>query len=528
MKRTFTLISKKNLVACLTLLVLQYTAQKGNYTVGDLPSSEYQTNKSSYDNLKLKPEEVLHDNSSGEVKLKKTAALANCTDMVDFVGGTAYYVDKVGGPQQNSSQFKARGLYMIYPKINNVTYKGSILGVVFNAATYLSQTTANMEVTVTDINVAGTFASGAFLGSTNVQVIGTTATDYTVYFSNPIPITSNNGFAIGIEAFSSSDSCKIFEGPNMGGGPAYGNVLTWPNFLYTYSGANRINVYPLLRPIITTSVNPTWASAKTSTACGAPAVYNFTNTTVGITPNYQVHSMISPVIPNGKSLDYGNGIPAINFPNGSIKTNTYTNLGSFNAVYAETYYGWVGDCTQSLTANIIVDNPLPSFNYTTNGLVVTLNNTSGGSFSNYVWNFGDLSTSPLTQPGTHTFSIPGTYVIELEATAPCGKVRYSVTVTVPSNTSNTGLAEKTNNGVKISVVPSPANSFIKIENKGVENLESKIEIYNTLGAVIKTVSNLDFNANSSVNVEVSDLPNGVYFIKFKSKNSDLVKSFIKE
>ena len=99
---------------------------------------------------------------------------------------------------------------------------------------------------------------------------------------------------------------------------------------------------------------------------------------------------------------------------------------------------------------------------------------------------------------------------------------------MPSNTSNTGLAEKTNNGVKISVVPSPANSFIKIENKGVENLESKIEIYNTLGAVIKTVSNLDFNANSSVNVEVSDLPNGVYFIKFKSKNSDLVKSFIKE
>lgn len=527
MKKTFTLGSKLSISTLFTVLAFTAFSQKGENLIGTTPKEVSQTDKQTY-SVKLTPEEAQEANANKNQQAK-SAALANCTDLVDFVGTTSSYYDNVGGPQQNSSQYKARGVIMLYPKISGITYKGTLLGVVFKAATHLSQTTANMDVDVYDLNQAGTFASGAFLGSGPVQVSGTTPTEYTVTFSTPIPINSNNGFAVGVSAASTSDSCKVYEGANMGSGTPYGNVLTWPNYLYTFSGANRINVYPLIRPIITTTVSPNWVSAKTSTTCGAPAVYNFTNTNTATTPSYNVHFMISPTLAISRSLNYGDGSSAVSFPNGSTKTNTYTQLGNFTAIYTETYYGWNANCAVSLNQPIVVDNPIPAFTYTTNGLTVTLNNSSANNLSGFVWSFGDLGTSTQQQPGTHTYSSPGTYVIELEANAPCGKVRYSVSVTVPSNSSGgaTGIAEASNNGSAfISLSPNPSNAHITITNNGTQSLNGKIEIYNSLGACVKTIQEESLSQGQTT-ISIEGLPAGVYFMKLHNQQGDVVKSFVK-
>jgi PKD repeat protein len=294
-------------------------------------------------------------------------------------------------------------------------------------------------------------------------------------------------------------------------------------------GANRINVYPLIRPIITTTVSPNWVSAKTSTTCGAPAVYNFTNTNTATTPSYNVHFMISPTLAISRSLNYGDGSSAVSFPNGSTKTNTYTQLGNFTAIYTETYYGWNANCAVSLNQPIVVDNPIPAFTYTTNGLTVTLNNSSANNLSGFVWSFGDLGTSTQQQPGSHTYSSPGTYVIELEANAPCGKVRYSVSVTVPSNSSGgaTGIAEASNNGSAfISLSPNPSNAHITITNKGTQSLNGKIEIYNSLGACVKTIQEESLSQGQTT-ISIEALPAGVYFMKLHNQQGDVVKSFVK-
>ena len=528
MKKTFTLLKTSTFCGLFSLLTFSLSAQKGEMVLG--PVEKDQTNtQATLLNMALSKEEAGTANAPKNAQ-GKAAALANCTDLVDFVGTTASYYDNVGGPQQGSSQYKARGVYMLYPKINGITYKGSLLGVVFRAATHLSQTSALMQVNVYDLNVAGTFASGAFLGSDQITVSGTTPTDYTLTFSTPIQINSNNGFAVGVNAASANDSCKVYEGPNMGSATPYGNVLTWPNYLYTYSGANRFNVYPLIRPIITTTVSPNWASAKTSTTCGAPAVYSFTNTNTATTPSYNVHIMISPTLAISRSLNYGDGSPAVTFPNGSVKNYTYTALGNYNAIYTETYYGWNGNCAVSLNQPIVVDNPAPAFTYTTNGLTVTLNNNSTPNLTGFVWNFGDLGTSTQAQPGSHTYSSPGTYVIELEANAPCGKVRYSISVTVPSNTSGgaTGITEAANTGSSfVTLSPNPANTFITIHNTGADALSSHIEMYNHLGERVKSM-NEESLLYGQTTLSVENLPAGVYFIKLSTQKGEVVKSFVKQ
>lgn len=486
-----------------------------------------QNSEQSYNNIKVTDEEIKALELTHQQSGAKTT-LANCTDLVNFTGNTIGFYDNVGGQAQASYQYKANGLYMVYPTKNNTSYKGSVLGVVFTAATHNPNTFANFDVLITYLGTTSTtslFAVGTVLDYETVVINGTTPTDYTVTFANPVNITSTNGFAVGILAQSVADSAKIYEGPNLGtSAPAYGNIRYFPNYLNTYSGTNRVNVYPLLRPIITTTVAPQWLTAKTSTGCEVPAVFNFTSTATVLTPSYITNNIISPLTVPSRVLDYGDGSATTTFANGVVRTHSYTSFGTYTAKYTETYVGWTQDCIASKDLTVVVNNPLPSFQYTTNGLVVTIDNTSDPNMNGFVWNFGDLSTSTQDEPGSHTFSSPGTYVVEVEANAPCGKVRYSVSITVPSNMS-TGINKNIALSSQISLFPSPAGNTLRITNGTNEKLSQEIEIYNMIGQMVKSLS---ADLTNEALIDVSDLPGGIYTVKLLNERGHLVKSFVKE
>ncbi len=82
-------------------------------------------------------------------------------------------------------------------------------------------------------------------------------------------------------------------------------------------------------------------------------------------------------------------------------------ITSLNAAHAQ--------CSSSFTA---LDNG--NGNY-------TFNNTSTGSGTNYLWNFGDGTNSNATNP-SHTFTANGAYVIQLEVYHPLDSSCYAYTV----------------------------------------------------------------------------------------------------
>src|SRR5439155_20500715 len=93
----------------------------------------------------------------------------------------------------------------------------------------------------------------------------------------------------------------------------------------------------------------------------------------------------------------------------------------------------------TVTAPSLVDNFSASPTSGQAPLKVTFTDTSTGSVTGWVWNFGD-GTSSTTQNPQHTYSTTGTYTVSLTVSGPGGsntatKVNYITTV----QTNPTGL-----------------------------------------------------------------------------------------
>jgi hypothetical protein len=86
MKKTFTLGSKLSISTLFTVLAFTAFSQKGENLIGTTPKEVSQTDKQTY-SVKLTPEEAQEANANKNQQAK-SAALANCTDLVDFVGTT--------------------------------------------------------------------------------------------------------------------------------------------------------------------------------------------------------------------------------------------------------------------------------------------------------------------------------------------------------------------------------------------------------------------------------------------------------
>jgi len=77
---------------------------------------------------------------------------------------------------------------------------------------------------------------------------------------------------------------------------------------------------------------------------------------------------------------------------------------------------------------------------------------------------------------------------------------------------------------QISIYPNPTNGKIEVRS---EKLEIRsIEIYNALGE--KVYSSIINSQLSIINLDVSDLPSGVYIVKVKTEKGVAVKKFVKE
>lgn len=71
---------------------------------------------------------------------------------------------------------------------------------------------------------------------------------------------------------------------------------------------------------------------------------------------------------------------------------------------------------------------------------------------------------------------------------------------------------------QVSLFPNPTNNYFEIESK--ETL-TKVEIYSIQGQIMK-------NFTTQNQYDISDLSSGVYFVKIKSNNNEIIKRIIKE
>lgn len=158
--------------------------------------------------------------------------------------------------------------------------------------------------------------------------------------------------------------------------------------------------------------------------------------------------------------------------------------------------------------------------------LVLFHNISVGNYTHQIWDFGDGNYSYAHDP-THDFDEVGIHEIALSI----GNQTDSNTTTIAINFESQMLMYSvcTPNGMtlnikqnienEIKVYPNPTTDKLIIETDS----NSEINIYNSIGVLVK---NTNITAKNNF-LNVSNLPEGIYFINIKSKTNIINMSFVK-
>lgn len=131
--------------------------------------------------------------------------------------------------------------------------------------------------------------------------------------------------------------------------------------------------------------------------------------------------------------DFGDGT----FGSGMLTSHQFTNTGSIDSVYtiqllAESMF----NCSDSISKNILVHpTPIPNFDVTPlvqqfPNSTVTVDNTTNAGNWNYLWDFGDSTSSTLREPDTNVYNRWGQYFIKLIASSSFCRDSISKLVTI--------------------------------------------------------------------------------------------------
>lgn len=175
-------------------------------------------------------------------------------------------------------------------------------------------------------------------------------------------------------------------------------------------------------------------------------------------------------------------------------------------------------CQSYVAVSIVAMNTAPVVNlgpdiYNPGGANATL---SAGTHSSYLWsNASTASTITVTQTGT--------YWVEATNAAGCSS-RDTVYVEIWP----TGL-EELGEGRSLSVFPNPTNGQLSLLWESTTDLKSvNVTITNTTGSVVMTESHTALSSGNAINMNVADLPAGVYSISIENADISVVRSFVKK
>ena len=169
---------------------------------------------------------------------------------------------------------------------------------------------------------------------------------------------------------------------------------------------------------------------------------------------------------------------------------------------------------------------------------VVLADASTGTALTYSWDFGDGS-APLTGLNvTHTYGTHGSYnicltVVGTTTGGTCtstfcdtltvdstGSVRSSFTV----STGNSALSIEENSTINsLKLFPNPANEFAIIEFESAINTNLSIKVIDMKGAEIQVENQSVFSGNNRIQLNTSNLDEGVYVVQLQDGTSIVTK-----
>jgi len=209
---------------------------------------------------------------------------------------------------------------------------------------------------------------------------------------------------------------------------------------------------------------------------------------------------------------------------GGLVSITESSASSSPTGYYYYFYDWeVAEyCVSGRDTVIATVDPIPvaSFTHSITGMDVSFTNLSQYS-DTCTWDFGDGVTSGAANP-VHTYTTPGTYTATLTCTNACGTDSMSVVI----NVMNVGIVDDMEN--TITVYPNPSNGFINISFYTQANKQYNLSIHNVLGQILSNELISGTGQNIIIQKDMSSYANGVYYLRIRAEDLNLIRSFVIE
>jgi PKD repeat protein len=398
-----------------------------------------------------------------------------------------------------------------------------------NGATYtamgISGAAASQQYTAN-----GTYSVTLFILSSSPSC--SNAVTYTVSVSN----ASGSGCNLNANWSNSQGGPGTMNFNNNTTGTVSATTYTWDygdgNTSNSYSGphtyaSNGVYIVTLYASNNTTPacVSSHSAQATITTVCNLNASFNITNGSNGSVSFVSTSTGTSAGTYH--TWDFGDGSPL----NHAVSPTHVYDTGNYLAVLTLANSSVSPNCTDSIGHPVSVTNTcIANANFTLQPSgTPQLWNAIPASTANIVaaqWAWGDGSTSN-TLFTSHQYSTAGMYSLCLSVTVSCGASAMScssysvyrssgfVNVNVISAES-VGLADNSLLSGNLVVFPNPSNGQFNLELKG-NGDKVRIEITNLVGQLVYS-SEEHTNGTLTKMFDLSDLQNGIYFVKVSQDN----------
>jgi len=400
-------------------------------------------------------------------------------------------------------------------------------------------------------------ASYTVIGESAAGCTASAVTDVTV---NPAPNVTISGTAeicAGGTVFLTANGASTYTW-NTGSNSA--NIISTPSVNTTFSvvgtlgsctGSALVNVTVNPLPVVTIAGNNTACAGSTLSLLASGAntyTWNTGALTPGITETPSANVTYTVYGTNTVTGCYNSATHAVTvnaIPSVTVTGPSAMCLGQSITLtgYGANSYSWSnGGVTQSIvvspTANIsytligtsalgcsgapviknVTVNSIPVIGITSTGTFICKGEsvviTASGA-NTYSWNTGALTTSISVTPSvTTTYSVMGTNT----ATGCYQTVTISISVSPCTGLSNNSVITLSS----LSLHPNPNNGEFVIELKN--DLKKNIEVYDMIGRSVYFVS----SDEDYIDISISDLANGIYYVKIKSDDVFRVVKIIKE
>lgn len=466
----------------------------------------------------------------------------NCTGIVTFTNNSVNTVTSYNwnfGNGTNSTvanptiTYGAAGIYSITLTACN--------------GTLCSSSTQTVSITGVGGPITNSCTPTSYQYGSNVGILNVTF--------NTINKSSSYAYPEGYQDFSCNDKTTLTIGNTytliVTTGPSYyENVSAWIDFNNDGAFASTEQILNSLSKLTThtlsftppaTAVLNTPLRMRITDDQNGYTIYNSCyNSYYGQTEDYTIKIQPNNVPPIASFNTQVNSCQGtVNFTDNSLNSPTtwLWNFGDGNASSAQNpsyTYSASGTYTVLLIASnaygsnyisqIVTVNPL-SFNIAVTGSLsvnqpLTYTTNLNGALA-YTWDFGDGTLSG-NQTATHTYTAVGTYTVKLTVISSNCVNTQTTTVTISVDA---GIQEN-NESFGFNVFPNPFNSNTSIKLKIYRETELGMEIFNSIGQKVKTISDKKTYQEGEYNYSTDFLAKGIYFLKVNFKEKTYIYKLI--